>query len=104
MSKKPTSGRNDREEKKEVNITHQNAIFAETIHKQQAHFQLYTTYSPNPNTTVFLTGKPNTVYDQIDGKEDTDFLEKSERKHKPPQEKFSEPQTHAQEYGWIHKP
>ena len=35
-------------EKEPVNIVHQNAIFRETIHKEQRHQKLYTSYGVNP--------------------------------------------------------
>ena len=35
-------------EKEPVNIVHQNAIFRETIHKEQRHQKLYTNYGVNP--------------------------------------------------------
>ena len=35
-------------EKEPVNIVHQNAIFRETVHKEQRHQKLYTDYGVNP--------------------------------------------------------
>lgn len=35
-------------EKEPVNIVHRNAIFCETIHKEQRHQKLYTHYGVNP--------------------------------------------------------
>ncbi len=35
-------------EKDPVNIVHQNAIFRETVHKEQRHQKLYTNYGVNP--------------------------------------------------------
>lgn len=35
-------------EKDPVNIVHQNAIFCETVHKEQRHQKLYTNFGTNP--------------------------------------------------------
>lgn len=35
-------------EKDPVNIVHQNAIFCETVHKEQRHQKLYTSFGTNP--------------------------------------------------------
>ena len=86
-------------EKDPVNIVHQNAIFCETILKEQRHQKLYTSYGVNPykkskhstsvthvtfelqeprlgvyasiSVTVYvLAGKPNSQHDSADGVED----------------------------------
>ena len=36
------------QEKEPENVVHQNAIFRETIHKEQRHQKLYTNYGVNP--------------------------------------------------------
>lgn len=38
----------DKKEKEPTNIVHQNAIFCETVHKEQRHQKLYTNYGVNP--------------------------------------------------------
>lgn len=82
-----------KQEKEPPNIVHQNAIFRETIHKEQRNQKLYTNYGVNPykksqynhNTTVtiilnlyymyilvfVLAGKPNSTHDSADGEEDS---------------------------------
>lgn len=82
-------------EKDPVNIVHQNAIFCETVHKEQRHQKLYTSFGTNPYkkskvlvVIVFfsksyyfclvfscqivhaLSGKPNSTHDSGDGEED----------------------------------
>ena len=82
-------------EKDPVNIVHQNAIFCETVHKEQRHQKLYTSFGTNPYKKskvlvvigffsksyyfclVFscqlvhaLSGKPNSTHDSGDGEED----------------------------------
>ena len=37
-----------KQEKEPTNVVHQNAIFRETIHKEQRHQKLYTDYGVNP--------------------------------------------------------
>lgn len=76
-------------EKEPINIVHQNAIFCETILKEQRHQKLYTSYGVNPfkksnhylfcsliNVTSLylvyvLAGKPNSQHDSADGDEDS---------------------------------
>ena len=40
----------EKKEKEPVNIVHQNAIFCETVSKEQRHQKLYTNYGVNPYT------------------------------------------------------
>ena len=81
------------QEKEPVNIIHQNAIFCETIMKEQRHQKLYTSFGFNPykkcknharlltslphpsiHVHIFidyvLAGKPNSKHDSADGTED----------------------------------
>ncbi len=75
-------------EKEPTNIVHQNAIFCETVHKEQRHQKLYTNYGLNPYkkgkrilgaaslsylffafpTVHAVTGKPYSQHDSGDGK------------------------------------
>lgn len=79
-------------EKEPVNIVHRNAIFCETIHKEQRHQKLYTHYGVNPykkskmrvppllagqiyvrfsvHVVHVIAGKPNSRHDSADGMED----------------------------------
>ena len=41
-------GSKGKQEKEPINIVHQNAIFCETIFKEQRHQKLYTNYGVNP--------------------------------------------------------
>lgn len=85
MAGQPSAGK---QEKELPNIVHQNAIFRETIHKEQRHQKLYTNYGVNPYKKssfksimlqtitcimllVFvLAGKPNSTHDSADGEDD----------------------------------
>ena len=80
------------QEKEPVNIIHQNAIFCETIMKEQRHQKLYTSFGFNPYKKCkqnlspsqkypidmrllglidyVLAGKPNSKHDSADGTED----------------------------------
>ncbi len=80
-----------KQEKEQVNVVHQNAIFRETIHKEQRQQKLYTSYGVNPYkksksiiafgsdsqlhcvvllTDYVLAGKPNSQNDSAEGTED----------------------------------
>ncbi|XP_003388421.1 PREDICTED: protein FAM183A-like [Amphimedon queenslandica] len=92
-------------EKDPVNIVHQNAIFCETVHKEQRHQKLYTNFGTNPYKKMHaLSGKPNSIHDSGDGEEDSEFLKVYRRSQQLPKEKYPVPQTEAQEIGWDTNP
>ncbi|XP_065834626.1 cilia- and flagella-associated protein 144-like [Oscarella lobularis] len=94
-----------KKEKEPANIVHQNAILCETILKEQRHQKLYTDYSINPYKKMHtLSGKPNSKHDSEDGEADEDFLKIFRRAQETPQQKWSLPQTEAQEIGWDTTP
>ncbi|XP_064385742.1 cilia- and flagella-associated protein 144-like [Halichondria panicea] len=94
-----------KQEKEQVNVVHQNAIFRETIHKEQREQKLYTSYGVNPYKKDYvLAGKPNSQYDSAEGTEDQQYLQVYRRAQDIPQRKFDFPQTEAQEIGWDTKP
>ena len=88
-------------EKDPVNIVHQNAIFCETVHKEQRHQKLYTNFGTNPykkstngdillvfKTMIFfsnsvhaLSGKPNSIHDSGDGEEDSKTKQTTKWRH-----------------------
>ncbi|CAI7993860.1 Protein FAM183A [Geodia barretti] len=73
------------EEKEPENIVHRNAIFCETIHKEQRDQKLYTSYGVNPYKK-------------------TEFLQTYREAQGAPRSRYSYPQTEAQEIGWDTKP
>merc|ERR1712106_928779 len=82
---------------KEVNIVDQNAIWRETIHKENRCQKLYTEYHINPyKKTDQLTGKPNSHHDTAEGEEDKDFLHIIHKVRVEPRKKYSEPITESQ--------
>ena len=82
---------------KEVNIVDQNAIWRETIHKENRCQKLYTKYHINPyKKTEQLTGKPNSHHDTAEGEEDKDFLHIIHKVRVEPRKKYSEPITESQ--------
>jgi len=90
---------------KEVNIVDQNAIWRETIHKENRCQKLYTEYHINPyKKTDQLTGKPNSHHDTAEGEEDKDFLHIIHKVRVEPRKKYSEPITESQECGWYSQP
>merc|ERR1712189_18310 len=90
---------------KEVNIVDQNAIWRETIRKENRCQKLYTEYHINPyKKTDQLTGKPNSHHDTAEGEEDKDFLHIIHKIHVEPRRKYKEPITESQEYGWYSEP
>ncbi|KAK2155025.1 hypothetical protein LSH36_251g04052 [Paralvinella palmiformis] len=92
-------------EKEPLNFVHQNAILCETINKETRHQKLYTDYSVNPFKKIHtISGKPNSLHDTEDGEEDTHFKQVIARAHQEPVLKYTNPQTEAQEIGWITKP
>ena len=52
--------------KEPVNIVHQNAIFRETIHKEQRNQKLYTDYGVNPYKKSMIDYVVNSVINIID--------------------------------------
>jgi hypothetical protein len=99
------AGETKSKDKEPVNIVHQNAIFCETVHKEQKHQKLYTNFSINPYKKMHaLTGKPNSRHDSGDGEEDSEFIKSYQKAQQTPTEKFQVPQTEAQEIGWDTTP
>jgi hypothetical protein len=84
------------EEKEPENIVHRNAIFCETIRKEQSDQKLYTSYGVNPYkkskqtcarsssssithhpippSVHVVAGKPNSPHDSADGAEDGEAI------------------------------
>lgn len=94
-----------KKEKEPTNIVHQSAIFCETVRKEQRHQKLYTNYGLNPYKKVHaVTGKPHSLHDSGDGKEDELFKLTYKRAQQVPQEKCEYPVTEAQEIGWYTAP
>jgi hypothetical protein len=93
------------EEKEPENIVHRNAIFCETIRKEQSDQKLYTSYGVNPYKKMHVVaGKPNSPHDSADGAEDDEFLQTYRKAQGTPRTRYSYPQTEAQEIGWDTKP
>ena len=121
-NKEPASGT------KEINIVHQNAIWRETIKKENNQKLLHTKFSINPHRLRkmhSITEKPNKSESQQHqqaltnvekgGKEDAkaimavmaedpEFLKVIDTAAMEPYKKFPYPMTEAQEYGWHHQP
>lgn len=92
-------------EKDPLNFVHQNAILCETIMKEHRHQKLYSSYSVNPFKKIHtITGKPNSLHDTEEGEEDSHFREVIKRANQEPVKKYENPQTAAQEIGWISRP
>ena len=103
MSKKETNV-------KEINIVHQNAIWRETIKKENNQKLLHTEFSVNPHRLRkmhSITEKPNKVQEVKDNSEskkiDPEFLKVIDNAAMEPFKKFTMPMTEAQEYGWFHE-
>ena len=104
----------EKKDKKEINIVDQNAIWRETIRKENRCQKLYTQYHINPykpsnqvsgnfffkNPQKFLPniflGKPNSQHDTADGEEDAEFLNIIHKVRVEPRKKYSEPITETQ--------
>lgn len=98
---------------KEINIVHQNAIWRETIKKENNQKLLHTKFSINPHRLRkmhSITEKPNksertkTNEQEEEQAEDPEFLKVIDSAAMEPYKKFAYPMTEAQEYGWYHKP
>ena len=103
----------EKKDKKEINIVDQNAIWRETIRKENRCQKLYTQYHINPYKpsnqvsgnflkktsnillNIFL-GKPNSQHDTADGEEDAEFLNIIHKVRVEPRKKYSEPITETQ--------
>lgn len=73
--------------------------------KETRHQKLYTHYSINPFKKIHtITGKPNSLHDTEEGEEDSHFKKVIARANQEPVKKYVQPQTEAQEIGWITKP
>merc|ERR1712188_69988 len=100
-----------KESTKEINIVHQNAIWRETIKKENNQKLLHTEFSVNPHRLRkmhSITEKPNKVQEQQKQNQDLDkidpeFLKVIDNAAMEPFKKFSMPMTEAQEYGWFHE-
>jgi len=89
--------------KEPLNVVHQNAIFVETVKKENKNTNLFTEFTVNPYTKFHtLANKPNSK--EMLGAEDETFHRVRQRFDQVPQEKFPFPQTEAQEVGWDNKP
>ena len=101
----------EKKDKKEINIVDQNAIWRETIRKENRCQKLYTQYHINPykpsnqvsgnffKNWVILEknlGKPNSRHDAADGEEDAEFLNIIHKVRVEPRKKYSEPITETQ--------
>merc|ERR1712138_344423 len=96
-----------KESTKEINIVHQNAIWRETIKKENNQKLLHTEFSVNPHRLRkmhSITEKPNKVSDSAQKKDDIDpeFLKVIDSAAMEPYKKYPMPTTEAQEYGWFH--
>jgi len=88
-----------------INAVSQNAILCETIMKETRHQRLYKNYSVNPFRRFYtIAGKPNSLHDTEEGEEDSHFKDVIKRAHEEPVKKYTNPQTEAQEIGWITRP
>jgi len=95
----------EKKDKKEINIVDQNAIWRETIRKENRCQKLYTQYHINPyKPSNQVSGKPNSQHDTADGEEDAEFLNIIHKVRVEPRKKYSEPITETQEYGWYSDP
>ncbi|KAL7753494.1 hypothetical protein RI367_001269 [Sorochytrium milnesiophthora] len=96
-------------EGKVVNTVHKNAILAETIKKEMRKYDLYDKYSVTTNVkqNIVLTTKPNTTNpnkNEAGGvPADGEYLALMNNISKLPRDKWSEPQTTAQELFWETK-
>ena len=105
----------EKKDKKEINIVDQNAIWRETIRKENRCQKLYTQYHINPYKPsnqvsgkfwqIFFfdkilkrdfSGKPNSQHDTADGEEDAEFLNIIHKVRVEPRKKYSEPITETQ--------
>jgi hypothetical protein len=82
---------------------HQNAIFVETVNKENKKTDLFTEFTINPYSKFHsLSNKPNSK--SMLGAEDEAYHRVRDRYLKTPQEKFPFPQTEGQEVGWDNAP
>merc|ERR1712133_21046 len=82
----------EKKDKKEINIVDQNAIWRETIRKENRCQKLYTQYHINPyKPSNQVSGKPNSQHDTADGEEDAEFLNIIHKVRVEPRKKDSEP-------------
>ena len=90
-------------EKEQKNVVHQNAIWRETVNKEQHNQKLYTEFNYNPyKKPITVAGKPNETPSKTQEKGDEVFLDVYKKSQQTPNEKFEHPMTEAQEIGWYH--
>ncbi|CAM9759247.1 cilia- and flagella-associated protein 144 [Lampetra fluviatilis] len=91
-------------EKEPPNEVHQNAILCESIRKEERNLRLYTEFSINPYRKLYaIADKPNAPCNS-QSYEDAAFTAAFRRAAQGPREKFTFPQTEAQEVGWNNAP
>eukprot|EP00742_Colponemidia_sp_Colp-10_P002932 GILJ01003129.1.p1 GENE.GILJ01003129.1~~GILJ01003129.1.p1 ORF type:complete len:162 (-),score=24.30 GILJ01003129.1:164-649(-) len=91
---------------KEINIVHQQKIYAETVRKELAHQSVNHNFQLNPRSVILISDKPNQMVpgeglDWVPTTEnEIEFQATFDRVHMRPKEKFTMPLTANQEYGW----
>lgn len=90
-------------EKAPINIVHQNAIWRETVTKEQQNQKLYTEYNYNPfKNPITVAEKPTSISDKSQESGDHIFLDVYKKSQQTPTQKYDSPLTEAQEIGWYH--
>nr|XP_033814412.1 protein FAM183B-like [Geotrypetes seraphini] len=96
------AGRSVNQVKNEV---HEVAIFREMVRKEQRYQKLLTEYAFNPFHQVHaVTGKPMSWHDNLEQEVNPTYLSMIHKVTLEPTKKYTEPQTSAQEIGWITTP
>merc|ERR1712159_284452 len=91
-------------EVQEKNEVHQNAIWRETIRKENMGEKLHSKYAFNPynlNKMQSVSDKPNTKLSKDNITEDKDVLVEMEKMSTDPNNKYKFTKTEAMEYGWF---
>ena len=90
-------------EKHEGNAVQKNAILKENIKKETKMYNPYENFCVNPFKKMHVfAGKPNSPHDQLDESAASfEHFGQIKKVNREPTEKYDEPQTANQEYGWY---
>ena len=85
---------------KQRNVVVDNAIFREKVRQEKRHSHINENFDFNPKNLIAVTDKPTKAFDIGDSTTNADFKMKLSSLTTMPKQKFSYPQTEAQEIGW----
>ncbi|XDV36351.1 hypothetical protein PO909_006146 [Leuciscus waleckii] len=93
----------EKKKREPMDMIKQNALYVETVKKENRNQTLFTKFHINYKKLNILTDKPNTPPKEGE-EEDPAVLLAVQRARMEPEKKYPKPQTSSQEIGWISTP